>query len=459
MKRVLRRTFSSSFHSTFREQGYVVIPNVLSKSEIEALQNWTSGLSSDLSMLHHHELTADGDIRLTRSERIIDSHDGFKSLLYEGPVKKMMDDVVGESMILYKEKVNYKYPSAGGYVAHQDAPAYQEVDYHVTALVSIDDAPEESGCLEFAAGWRANDKQFYGLNDRGVINDEEVSKLNFVPAPTKAGDVVIFSSYIPHRSARNSTENPRRVLYATFNEEGKGDFRKEYYTNKLKKMEGEKISLIDHFSGEVVESMRSPKKGADPQDVWKYISWIFASRGSTMYDETVTQIGHALQGATLAVNAKASSETVVATLLHDFGHLILDEHQAQPGFLTTDLRHEEIGANWLMKFFAPEISNAVRLHVPAKRYLCYERPEYWAGLSDMSKRSLELQGGIFSKHEAEQFLSQVGAKEAVQVRLFDDRAKSAIAHTLDIQDFKPIILQCLKKAKGPDADSKRSDMS
>merc|ERR1719285_1450343 len=72
-------------------------------------------------MLHHHELTANGDIQLTRSERIIDSHDGFRSLLYEGPVKKMMDEVVGESMILYK--VNYKYPRAGGYVAHQDAPA------------------------------------------------------------------------------------------------------------------------------------------------------------------------------------------------------------------------------------------------------------------------------------------------------------------------------------------------
>merc|ERR1711879_570439 len=99
-----------------------------------------------------------------------------------------------------------------------------------------------------------------------------------------------------------------------------------------------------------------------------------------------------------------------------------------------------------MKFFPPEISNAVRLHVPAKRYLCYERPEYWAGLSDMSKRSLALQGGIFTDAEAEEFLGQVGAKEAVKVRLFDDQAKKRDAHTLELQRFKPLILQCRKKS-------------
>merc|ERR1711879_214897 len=122
----------------------------------------------------------------------------------------MGDEVVGESMTLYKEKINYKYPGGGVYVAHQDAPAYPETDYHVTCLLSIDDAPLESGCLEFAKGWKAHDKEFYGLNEKGVLDEKSASELEYISVPTKAGDCVIFSSYIPHRSCKNQTDQSRR---------------------------------------------------------------------------------------------------------------------------------------------------------------------------------------------------------------------------------------------------------
>ena len=49
------------------------------------------------------------------------------------------------------------------------------------------------------------------------------------------------------------------------------------------------------------------------------------------------------------------------------------------------------------------LTKLVRLHVPAKRYLCAVDPEYWEGLSDVSKRSLKVQGGPLSPAEAAEF--------------------------------------------------------
>jgi predicted HD phosphohydrolase len=75
------------------------------------------------------------------------------------------------------------------------------------------------------------------------------------------------------------------------------------------------------------------------------------------------------------------------------------------------------------------------LHVDAKRYLCargdgsINGAQYWANLSADSKRSLELQGGIFTDAEAQRFISQPHAQGAVSVRIWDDAAKVGNADT------------------------------
>eukprot|EP00494_Astrolonche_serrata_P021795 UN22044 len=73
-----------------------------------------------------------------------------------------------------------------------------------------------------------------------------------------------------------------------------------------------------------------PKKGSPKEDVWKYISYLMATRGTSMYDESVTQLDHALQSATIGLNEQASSNATTAAFLHNIGHLILDEHNSQP---------------------------------------------------------------------------------------------------------------------------------
>jgi predicted HD phosphohydrolase len=157
--------------------------------------------------------------------------------------------------------------------------------------------------------------------------------------------------------------------------------------------------------------------------VWADVERMFADKGATNYDPNVTQIGHALQSASLAKKEGASPALVVAALLHDFGHLVLDEHSGSETFLQKDLEHEKVGYEWLKKYFGPEVSLPVLHHVPAKRYLCGTDTAYWSGLSDASKHSLVVQGGPFTADEAAAWIEQPGAKAAVRVRLWDDQAK------------------------------------
>ena len=157
--------------------------------------------------------------------------------------------------------------------------------------------------------------------------------------------------------------------------------------------------------------------------MWAEVELMFAEKGATNYDPNVTQIGHALQSASLAKKEGAPPALVVAALLHDVGHLVLDEHSGSETFLQEDLEHEKVGYEWLKKHFGPEVALPVLHHVPAKRYLCGTDMAYWSGLSDASKQSLVVQGGPFTADEAAAWIQQPGAEGAVRVRLWDDRAK------------------------------------
>jgi gamma-butyrobetaine dioxygenase len=148
---------------------------------------------------------------------------------------------------------------------------------------------------------------------------------------------------------------------------------------------------------------------------------ILEERGGTSYfGERVTQLEHALQAAWLAEQEVAGGALIVAALLHDIGHLLLAEDLAQRGL---DGRHEDVGAVWLEQCFGPEVTMPVRLHVPAKRYLCAVDPDYQAALSPASIQSLLLQGGPMTSTEAGEFETTPHAQSGVRLRRWDDAAK------------------------------------
>ena len=157
--------------------------------------------------------------------------------------------------------------------------------------------------------------------------------------------------------------------------------------------------------------------------------------------EPVTQIEHALQTAALAESAGSSDALVTACLLHDMGHL-LNEQGDTPTLRGIDDTHEYFAIPFLRGMFGEEVLEPIRLHVKAKRYLCAVREGYWDSLSDDSKRSLDLQGGVYSSAEARQFIARPFAEDAVHLRVWDDLAKIAGQHTPDFSHFEARMRAC-----------------
>jgi [1-hydroxy-2-(trimethylamino)ethyl]phosphonate dioxygenase len=158
-------------------------------------------------------------------------------------------------------------------------------------------------------------------------------------------------------------------------------------------------------------------------NITEQILELFESRGHDAYfGEGVSQQEHALQTAALAEQSNAPAPLIVAALLHDIGHLIhgLPENIAAQG---VDGYHETAGANWLGRNFGPEVTEPIRLHVDAKRYLCYSDATYQALLSPASQESLALQGGPYTPEEARTFESNPFFEGAVRLRRWDDTAK------------------------------------
>jgi phosphonate degradation associated HDIG domain protein len=150
---------------------------------------------------------------------------------------------------------------------------------------------------------------------------------------------------------------------------------------------------------------------------------LFARKGTALYGgEAVTQTEHALQAAMLAENSGAPSALIAAALLHDVGHL-LHELPDNIADLGSDDVHEKLGYDWLCDHFPPELTEPVRNHVDAKRYLCAVDRAYLSTLSPASVQSLSLQGGAMSANECTRFESGQFFKQSIELRRWDDRAK------------------------------------
>ena len=208
--------------------------------------------------LHHFEETDSGPV-VARSERFADDHRFLGAFIRGEAIGNVLAELFGEPALLFKEKVNYKYPGGGGFAPHQDATAYRFVDHHISVMVPIDDASEASGCLWFAPGHRQGPMP---CDDRGRIADDKVEQLDWRPVPAAPGDLVFFDSYAPHRSDTNRTRMPRRALYLTYNAASGGDFREAYYADKEAEFarEGDtfddervRISVSDDFLGKPVQ--------------------------------------------------------------------------------------------------------------------------------------------------------------------------------------------------------------
>ncbi len=221
----------------FHRDGFVHARGFFGAAEMRRITGWIDEIAAwpeepGRHMVYHEASLAEPGTRvLQRIEDLTPFHEGFRSLYLRGRLQAAVSALLDEPATLFKDKINFKLPGGDGFKAHQDAQAGWNIfaKYYVTALVSIDAATVENGCLEMAAGWHR----------KGLVGDEwtplgegETAGMTFVSHPTAPGDAIFFDSYTPHRSGPNLTNSPRRVLYVTYNRASEGDHRARYFADK-----------------------------------------------------------------------------------------------------------------------------------------------------------------------------------------------------------------------------------
>ena len=170
-----------------------------------------------------------------------------------------------------------------------------------------------------------------------------------------------------------------------------------------------------------------------------FLGDIFARCGDAEYlGEPVTMAQHMLQGAWLAEQQGLDDQVIVAALLHDIGHFT-SEFGTFSMDDTEDRFHEEAGAEVLAPFFPSLVTDCVRHHVAAKRYLCATRPSYFDRLSGASIHSLNLQGGPMNAREVAEFEQSPNLPRIIQVRYLDEAGKDPDMITPDYWHFAPTV--------------------
>ena len=214
--------------------GYLLVRGFFGAGQTRDLLRWTTELETAPELpgqhwvYHEASLTRPGRFVIQRIENFCPFHAEFDALIRAGALARWTAALMGGPVTLLKDKINFKMPGAPGFKAHQDQQAGwgRYAPIFVTAMVSIDPATLENGCLEIAPG----------RHREGLLGEEwnplEETGLDLLAVPTDPGDVIFFDSFAPHASKPNFTDRPRRVLYLTHNLAGDGDHRHRYYAEK-----------------------------------------------------------------------------------------------------------------------------------------------------------------------------------------------------------------------------------
>jgi ectoine hydroxylase-related dioxygenase (phytanoyl-CoA dioxygenase family) len=222
--------------AAFHRDGYLVVRGLYSAGEVAEIRRWSDEVQrwpeTAGRQMMYFEQGRDGRRILNRMENVLPYHDGFRRLATGGPLQGACGQLLGEPVVLFKDKINFKLPGGGGFEAHQDVQAgwSRYAALHITALVTVDRATIANGCLEMATDFRGS-HELIG-KEWEPLTAEQLAGLHWAHLEAEPGDVVYFDSFIPHRSAPNTTQEARRVLYHTYNKASAGDHLVQYYADK-----------------------------------------------------------------------------------------------------------------------------------------------------------------------------------------------------------------------------------
>ena len=218
----------------FKRSGYLVIPQAFDAS-FTAL--WLNELQAMIASqgpqrwMTYFEASGTGQ-QCCRVEHFLEDAPRLQEVLAGNKMMGWVGQCLEAPGILFKEKINLKLAGGQGFAAHQDAPAFDLFgqSQHITVMVSLEAGNERNGCLEVAQVEHC--EEILPMNADRTLTDPVIESLTWQSIETAPGDIVIFSSFLPHRSGVNQSLQSRRAVYATYALASEGDHRAEYFRQK-----------------------------------------------------------------------------------------------------------------------------------------------------------------------------------------------------------------------------------
>ena len=222
------------YNSSLKKNGYLLIKNYFTSDEIFFIKKFKETLENlqekKGEYMIYYENINNKNVK-SRVEHFVPYFSNINYLLKTN-IEPLLDNILGEKITLFKDKLNWKYPQGDGFKAHQDHPAWN--DFPITRFYSIalfaNNSTKKNGCLEIVK--EKNNNGLYNTN--GCINETVEKTLNWEYLEATSADLLIFDSFIPHRSAKNTTDKSRSIFYFTYNKLSEGDYYNDYVKNKRK---------------------------------------------------------------------------------------------------------------------------------------------------------------------------------------------------------------------------------
>jgi len=240
---------SNEQRSFWKNHSYLVFKGLFAdrvksiEKAVDEIASWPEDMSK---WLNFYEM--DDPSKLSRIENFIPYQKVLADVINGEEVLTIVEELMGEQPILYKERINFKPPGGGAHAAHQDGVAYESGSLrqfdpantpYISVLIGIDAATKTNGCFEVVEPWPVDnldilpmERPFVHAPNYSKIAQKVEDELNWVQLETEPGDVIFFTERLPHRSKSNQSDQARRILYGVYNPLKEGDKREKYYQDK-----------------------------------------------------------------------------------------------------------------------------------------------------------------------------------------------------------------------------------
>lgn len=209
--------------------GVKLIKKIFTNNEIDTIVENVTFLEKELDKKNYIWKFYEKDIkRINRIEYFVKFNKFFFNLANDKRLIDIAEELLGEKSVLFKDKINFKYPGAQGFAPHQDVSAGWGMysNKHVNIAIPLCDTNVENGCIYF--GPRMTDMK------TDYFQDMPAESLTLEKKESSKGDLICFDSYIPHSSYANNSNQKRIIIFFTYSPFSCGDFYEKYHSDKFK---------------------------------------------------------------------------------------------------------------------------------------------------------------------------------------------------------------------------------